>query len=107
MPTKFGRVSESEVALSTMQYLNTVNGLEAPIDRIVKALPSYLTLNDADRAISETRPNEEMWEQQVRNIVSHKLAAGNAIYDGYLEHVTPARLRLTEAGVAHLKTNGL
>ncbi len=33
---------------------------------------------------SETRPNEAIWEQQVRNITSHKNSPGNAIYEGKL-----------------------
>lgn len=102
-----GRVSEVEVALATMQYLNTLPDREATIDAIIEVLPNYLTLGDADRSDSETRPGEQLWEQQVRNIVSHKLTSGNAINSGYLEHRPPARLFLTDAGLEHLKRNGL
>ena len=107
MPNKAGRVSEVEVALATMQYLNTLPGREATIDQIVAALPNYLKLDVADQKVSQTRPNEELWEQQVRNIVSHKLTNGNAIHDGYLVHRPPARLYLSDPGKAHLKAAGL
>lgn len=106
MPNKSGRISEAEVALATMQFLRSQPGHEASIDEIVSALPGYLMLGADDQAQSATRPNEQMWEQQVRNIVSHKAASGNAIHDGYLEHVPPGRLRLTSAGETHLKNAG-
>jgi hypothetical protein len=106
MPSRAGRVNETEVALATMQYLNTLPSKEATIDEIVNALPDFLTLGENDREQSETRPHEEIWEQQVRNIVSHKATSSNAVNLGYLEGAG-GRLTLTEAGAAHLKANGL
>ena len=40
---------------------------------------------------------KEMWEQQVRNIVSHRRTAGNIIAEGYATRF-PRRLTITEAG---------
>ncbi|MFA6123868.1 MAG: hypothetical protein WCS75_08275 [Sphingomonas sp.] len=107
MPNKAGRVTESEVALAVMQYLRGIANNEDSIDQIVKELPNFLQLHASDRATSPTRPNEELWEQQVRNIVSHKATAGNAIHDGYLEHRPVAKLYVTNAGRAHLTANGI
>jgi hypothetical protein len=50
----------------------------------------------ADLAPSLTRTGEAIWEQQVRNITSHKKSPGNAIYEGRLVAV-PGGLALPEA----------
>jgi len=83
---KDGRVTEHEVAEAVGKYLAD-NGGEATIAEIVENLPNYLNLSDADRKESETRPGEELWEQQVRNIISHRNTPGNAIHDGLLDYL--------------------
>lgn len=97
-----GRVSESDVAIATVKYLDGVVGKTATIRQIKNALPNYLNLSDADRVQSDTRPNEELWEQQVRNIVSHRTTPGNFICEGRLAH-WPRRLSLTPAGEVYAK----
>lgn len=103
MPGRNGRVTEHEVATAVLSYLSDYHGGEATIQEIVEALPRYLDLSDADRQPSQTRHNEELWEQQVRNIVSHRNTPGNAINDGFLDHFPRGddrhgRLRITDAG---------
>jgi hypothetical protein len=44
-----------------------------------------------------------MWEQKIRNIKSHYEAAGNFIYEGYLEHVRGAGYRVTAKGKGLVK----
>jgi len=97
------RVTETQVATAVVRYLAGINGHSATRYQIKKALPNYLQLSTADRAQSETRPHEEMWEQQVRNIVSHRRTVGNFIYEGRLEH-SPRRLTLTAAGLVFAGT---
>lgn len=87
------RVTEAEVAKAVIKYLSGINGHSATIYQIKRALPNYLDLSEDDRARSQTRPNEEMWEQLVRNIVSHRESVGNYIYEGKLKY-TPRRLSL-------------
>ena len=87
------RVTESEVAAAVVKYLNTLPGKCDTLYQIKKELPNFITLSADDRAQSATRPNEEMWEQQVRNIVSHRGSPGNFIYEGKLKH-SPRRLSL-------------
>jgi len=50
-------------------------------------------------APSPTRQNEAVWEQQVRNITSHKKTPGNAIYEGKLVAI-PGGLALPGREVA-------
>lgn len=83
---KDGRVTEHEVAEGVMRYLAD-NNSEATIAELVANLPNYLALSDADRQSSETRSGEQLWEQQVRNIISHRDTPGNAIHDGLLEYL--------------------
>ena len=87
------RVNEHEVAEAVAKYLADHNG-EAAIAELVANLPGYLNLSDADRQESETRPGEQLWEQQVRNIISHRNSPGNAIHDGLLEYDGAGHLRL-------------
>lgn len=96
MSSKQGRVTENEVAQAVVKYLSTLKPPIASIYQIKNALPNFLKLSDADREMSITRPNEEMWEQQVRNIISHREAPGNYVCDGALVY-TPRRLSLPGA----------
>jgi hypothetical protein len=67
-----------------------------------REIPNHLALSAADQQISQTRPNEELWEQLIRNIKSHSNQEGNYIYEGYLEHVPRVGYRITPAGRQHL-----
>ena len=97
------RVSETEVEIAVVKYLYGLAGHTATIREIKKALPNFLDLSTADRRQSDTRPSEELWEQQVRNIVSHRNTPGNFIFEGRLEHA-PGRLTLTPAGHVYAGT---
>jgi len=97
------RVSETDVEIAVVKYLNGLHGHTATIRQIKKALPDFLNLSPADRRQSDTRPREELWEQQVRNIVSHRNTPGNFIHEGRLDH-TPGRLTLTAAGHLYART---
>jgi hypothetical protein len=89
------RITEVDVAKAVLQVLAHEPNGEAPIGKIVQELPKYLNLTADDRVQSVTRPNEQLWEQQVRNITSHKETPGNYIYEGYLE-VIPGGLKITK-----------
>lgn len=57
---------------------------EGNIAELVAEIPHRITLSAEDLAPSPTRPGEAIWEQQVRNITSHKASPGNFIHDGKL-----------------------
>lgn len=103
MPNKAGRVTEHDVASAVLRYLAEHHGGEATINELVRVIPDRMSLKDADLAQSESRPNERVWEQQVRNIISHRDVDGNAIHDGLLEYTARGldrhgRLKITDAG---------
>lgn len=102
------RVKESDVGLAALQVLAVKSTGEAEINELTRELPGYLDLSDEDRARSATRSNEEIWEQQVRNLVSHREAEGNVIAEGYADYIPKTHsLRITSAGRQHLKNKGL
>lgn len=86
------RSREDQIAAAVTKYLFDAGG-QATIAQIRKALPHYLPLSADDRRPSPTRNGEQIWEQQVRNIVSHRDAQGNAIQCGMLAR-KPGRLIL-------------
>jgi hypothetical protein len=102
MPSKKGRITEAKVGIAVLKILAAKPNGVALIRVLKKELPDYLNLSDEDRAPSETRRNEELWEQQVRNLISHRVAEGNIVAEGLAEY-KPGRLRITEAGRLHLK----
>jgi len=78
------RVTEAEVAVAAEEVLTANASGRATIKELIEEIPNYLTLSSEDLAPSPTRPGEAVWEQQVRNITSHKASPGNAIYEGKL-----------------------
>jgi hypothetical protein len=78
------RITEAEIADIVVAILEDTPGGEASIAEIVAEIPNRVRLSPEDLAPSPTRAGESLWEQQVRNITSHKGSPGNAIYDGKL-----------------------
>lgn len=91
------RSTETEIATAVARYLSTLPSGEASIYRIRKNVPAFAGLTAADQEPSDTRQGEQMWEQQVRNIVSHRLGNGNFVQRGILAW-RPRHLALTDAG---------
>ena len=81
------RITESEIAEVVIAILEDSQTGEATIADLVREIPKRVTLSPEDLARSPTRPGEAIWEQQVRNITSHKNSPGNAVHDGKLEAV--------------------
>jgi hypothetical protein len=107
MPKKaVDRVTEHDVAHAACIALAPRIGREGSMQTLKKEIPNHLKLSAADLRGSTTRPNEAMWEQQIRNITSHHKSPGNFIYEGFLERIDGG-LRLTEAGYLRLKHKGL
>jgi hypothetical protein len=78
------RISEAEIAEIVIEILQDRPHGRASIADLVDEIPNRVTLSAEDLAMSQTRNNERVWEQQVRNIASHKNNPGNAIREGRL-----------------------
>src|SRR5262245_12182745 len=99
------RTSEQEISVAVLRICADSPDGAATIARIKQLVPEYINLTPNDLAQSPTRPKEAMWEQIVRNIVSHRKSEGNIICEGFVEH-RPGALKITEAGRLHLKHMG-
>ena len=78
------RKTEAEIAAAVVAILRDRPNGRAMIANLIDEIPNRISLDPEDLAQSPTRPNEKVWEQQVRNITSHKDSPGNAIYEGKL-----------------------
>lgn len=97
MPDQNNRTTESEFSEIVLKILLDFQNGEASYAELIEEIPSRITLTPSDLAQSDTRENEAVWEQRVRNITSHKDANGNYINDGFLEPIKGG-LRITELG---------
>jgi hypothetical protein len=93
-----GRTTEAQIGKAVLQILKAQPTGEASILTLKRELPKYLNLTADDRAPSPTRKGEEVWEQQVRNLVSHRGTAGNIVAEGYATY-RPRWLKITAAGL--------
>jgi len=91
------RSTETDIAIAVLHYLASLPKGEASIATIRKQLDKLAPLSVEDREPSDTRAGEQMWEQQVRNIVSHSTAKGNFIAEGWLSW-RPRHLAITPTG---------
>jgi hypothetical protein len=96
------RITEDQVAIAVLKILASRPNGRATVRMLRNAMPHYLTLSTDDRADSDTRTNEEIWEQQVRNIKSHKATVGNIFQQGLVVSVGRGVWELTAAGKAHM-----
>lgn len=103
MPSKHNRVTEAEVGLAVLQVLYYEPDGTADVPTIKHKITERLNLSDDDLAQSLTRTNEELWEQQVRNQVSHKDTPGNIFCEGLAEILAKGTWRITDRGRLHLE----
>jgi hypothetical protein len=82
------RITEGEIADLVEAILADRPNGEAAIAELIDEIPNRVRLSAEDLAPSQTRNGEAIWEQQVRNITSHKNSPGNAIYDGRLVSIS-------------------
>lgn len=100
--SKAGRSSEHDIAYAAMKYLETVPGKSATTSEVKKHVPSFISLTPGDQEQSETRDNEQLWQQVVGNIVSHrKDSPENFINRGLIAYDNGV-WSLTDAGQRYL-----
>ncbi len=102
MPFSSDRVTEQDVSIAVLHVLSGIDKGAAPIAYLVRNAPKYLDLSPSDLAPSMSRPQESVWEQQVRNITSHHDAVGNFVCDGYLARIDGGLL-ITDLGRNYLQ----
>jgi hypothetical protein len=95
------RTSETDISLAVMRICAASEDGIASFFEIRKALPRFVKLSPQDPRKSESRKGEAMWEQVVRNIVSHRTVPGNIVAEGYVVPL-PGSLKITEKGLSYL-----
>jgi hypothetical protein len=98
------RVSEKRVGIAVLHILADRPNGEATVEVLKAELPKHVALSEEDKSGSPTRTNEEIWEQQVRNLKSHDKTAGNIFSDGFVEVVSRGVWRITDAGRAYIRS---
>ena len=98
------RVQEPNIGKAVLDILASQPNGRATVATIKKELPKHVTLSSSDQKGSITRTNEELWEQQVRNLRSHKNTPGNIFAEGYVRWVSRGVWELTDAGRAKISS---
>ncbi len=96
-----GRVTEDEVSSGLLSALASQPGQQGSTGDLIKEIPNFVRMSTEDRALSLTREDEELWEQQLRNVINHRETAGNVINEGYVTYADDMMV-LTDAGRAYL-----
>ena len=104
MPNAQGRTTEFEMSTAVLRILRDTPGGWMNLDDLRNQVPGYTELTEGDRALSDTRPGEALWEQLLRNIQSHKENPNNFINLGYLEHVDGGGYAIPDAGREFLES---
>lgn len=97
------RIHEADLYDAVEAVLVEVGG-SATISYVRRKIPKYVKLSACDCAPSPTRPGEQLWEQQVRNIVCHRDCNGNPIKEGRFRY-SKRRLTLAKLSQGELFEN--
>ncbi|MGH7075188.1 MAG: hypothetical protein ACREFD_13425 [Stellaceae bacterium] len=107
MAGELGKLREPEARLLVLQIAANFPGHAASTSDIKAEVPKYRELTEADLLPSHTRKNECMWQQIIGNATgSHKPTSRSIFSLGYAIK-TADGIRVTEKGLAHLKSKGL
>lgn len=66
------KITEAEMAAVVKSILSHRSNKSATFAELRETVPKRVRLSRADRAKSPSRPGEEVWEQILRNLISHK-----------------------------------
>jgi hypothetical protein len=99
------RLLEAEARLLALKIAAECTGFEATTEYIKKRVPELIPLTSKDLQQSASRKNEKLWQQIVGNVISHK-KGGRSVFTLGLAERTTNGLRVTEAGISHLKSVG-
>lgn len=66
------RITEAAMAAAVRNILADCPSKTASFVELRELVPQHVSLSHADHAKSPTRPGEELWQQILRNLVSHK-----------------------------------
>lgn len=95
------KTTEREISEAALTALYKSTSGKASYAELVEIIPTIIKLTSEDYESSDTRPNEAIWEQRLRNITSHKKSESNFIHEGLLGEI-PGGLEITAEGRAYV-----
>ena len=93
------RITEAAMADAIKAILTRRPNKSATFAELRDIVPTRVHLSRADRAKSPSRPGEELWEQIIRNLVSHK-------HEGFVGVQGGIRLQWARGPKVMATTNG-
>jgi hypothetical protein len=99
------RLRENEARTLVLKIAASFEGHSASTSQIKKTIPNFYELSPADTKRSETRPNEQMWQQIVGNVKVHRAGRSSIFSQGWAKPTADGIL-VTEAGLDYLKSIG-
>jgi hypothetical protein len=92
---------ESEARILALRIAATFPNNEATTAQIKEQIPNYVSFTSIDLEPSETRSNENRWQQVVGNVISHK-ASGTSIFTKGYAIRTDDGIIITQVGLDFL-----
>ncbi len=102
---KQDRLHESEARVLVLKIAAQQPRRAASTKFLKKEFPKYIELSPEDRAPSKSRFRDQVWQQIVGNVISHKDVGSGPFAKG-LAIKTPDGIAVTEKGVAYLNSIG-
>lgn len=99
------KLGEPAARVLALRIAATFPDRTATTAQIKKQVPKYVTLSDADLTPSESRTNEEKWQQIIGNVISHKGTSTSIFNKGFAVR-TADGIRVTDEGAAYLTKLG-
>jgi hypothetical protein len=103
--TDDSRLSEAEARELVLKVASKAKNLTVSMQDLRDGVQTMYPLSKADRVRSPTRPAEQLWQQILRNVVSHRGGNRSIFVNGLAEKIGNG-IRVTKAGLDHLKRSG-
>jgi hypothetical protein len=102
---KRDRLHESEARVLVLKIAAQQPRRAASTEFLKKEVPKYIELSPLDRAKSKSRPREQVWQQIVGNVISHKEVRAGPFAMGFAIK-TPDGIAVTRRGLTYLNSIG-
>lgn len=99
------RIYEREARLLALKIAAQCLNRRASTDYIKRMTPAYTSLSEADLKPSTSRRNEQMWQQIIGNVISHRDSPQGPFRRGFATRTNDG-LEVTDRGVDYLNSLG-
>jgi hypothetical protein len=99
---KADKLVEDEARTIVLKIAGSQPGGRATMKLLRDQVPKFIQLSAHDLVPSQTRKNEQLWQQIVRNVA----ASHPALFNAGLAHKIPGGIEVTEKGMAYLNSIG-